>query len=122
MTILDAMQAANERNPMTLGEVRDTLLKIPKPYRNEGAVLRMIEAMNESNERRNRGPTYGTIDFCAKGEGGNGMAGMDLPPVLNGVRCVFCDGPAGKSYLVSRGRAVCEKKSCRFALAREGHK
>lgn len=46
-------------------------------------------------------------------------SGTDLPPVLNGVRCVFCGEPAGKSYLCSRGRAVCDKKKCRFALARE---
>ena len=46
-------------------------------------------------------------------------SGLDLPPVLNGVRCHYCDKPVGKSYLVSRGRAVCGEKKCRFKLAKE---
>jgi hypothetical protein len=68
--------------------------------------------------RRRRGSK--DSDFAAPFTSNNELHGDELPPVLNGMRCAFCDGPAGKSYLCSRGRAVCGKKKCRFALAREG--
>ena len=47
------------------------------------------------------------------------VASLDLPAVLNGVKCVYCEGPCGMTYLHGRFGPVCSAKKCRFAYARE---
>ena len=45
--------------------------------------------------------------------GNGGPSGSELPPVLNGVRCVNCGEPLGKEYRVSIASPICgDSKAC----------
>ena len=57
---------------------------------------------------------YKPLDYAPGGGGGS-----ELADPITGVTCAFCDCKLGKSYLVSRGKACCTAKKCRFKLARE---
>lgn len=56
-------------------------------------------------------------------KGTGGPAGMELQPLLHGVRCDYCNDKLPSGYLAgSIGQVrvkVCAKKKCRFAYNRK---